>query len=192
MHSNSMGPSENPELWAFLGSLRVGEILTGTVSAIERFGVFVALDDGPPHPLFPGVGFITIPELSWRRIEAGSDVVAIGQNVACEFLQFDTWNLEARLSLRALQPDPFQELAERTATGQRLEGQVTMLVPFGAFVRVADGIEGLVHLRELARTPVEKPEDVVQVGDEISVVVTEIDPVRRRLALSRRQASAPG
>ncbi|MFE6158449.1 S1 RNA-binding domain-containing protein [Streptomyces sp. NPDC056486] len=183
-----MGPSENPGLRVFLESLRPGEILSGRVAAMERFGVFVALDDGPGHPVFPGVGFITIPELSWRRIEAASDVTAVGQHVSCEFLGFDTWNLEARLSLRAMQPDPFQEFADRTAVGRRLHGPVTKLVPFGVFVRVADGVEGLVHLRELAWTPVESPEDVVKVGDEISVVAIEIDRERRRVSLSRRQA----
>ncbi|MGP3991759.1 S1 RNA-binding domain-containing protein [Streptomyces sp. 3N207] len=180
-------PSEYPELWEFLSALRRGELLSGTVTAIERFGVFVALDDGPAHPVFPGVGFITIPELSWRRIEAADDVVRTGQRVSCEFLQFDTWNGEARLSLRATQPDPFQAFADRTAVGRTLRGQVTKLVPFGAFVQVADGIEGLVHLRELTRTPVEAPEDAVQVGDAVTVVVTEIDQERRRLSLSRRQ-----
>ncbi|MEV5439835.1 S1 RNA-binding domain-containing protein [Streptomyces sp. NPDC052682] len=183
------GPSENPELWAFLASLHCGELLSGTVTAIERFGVFVALDDGPDHPIFSGVGFITIPELSWRRFETASDVVHVGQRVACEFLQFDTWNLEARLSLRATQPDPFQQFADRVAVGQKLHGQVTKLVPFGVFVRVADGIEGLIHLRELASVPVETPSDFVQVGDEIAVVVTSVDTERRRLTLSRREIS---
>jgi ribosomal protein S1 len=182
------GPSEHPELWAFLESLSRGELLSGTVTAIEPFGVFVALDDGPDHPLFPGVGFITPPELSWRRFETASDVVRLGQRVSCEFLQFDTSNLEARLSLRATQPDPFEAFAAADAVGQKLHGQVTKLVPFGAFVQVADGVEGLVHLRELTWTPVEAPSDVVQVGDEVTVVVTEIDRERRRLTLSRRQA----
>ncbi|MGW7824947.1 S1 RNA-binding domain-containing protein [Streptomyces puniciscabiei] len=184
------GRSENPELWTFLESLHCGEIHSGTVTAIERFGVFVALDDGLDHPVFPGVGFITIPELSWRRIEAASDVVQVGQRVSCEFLQFDTWNLEARLSLRATQPDPFQTFTDGIAVGQKLQGQVTKLVPFGVFGQVADGIQGLVHLRELTWTPAQTPSDVVQVGDEVTVVVTEIDRERRRLALSRRQASS--
>jgi small subunit ribosomal protein S1 len=185
----SMAATENPELWAFLKSLHRGEILSGTVRAIERFGVFVALDDGPDHPVFPGVGFITIPELFWRRFEAASDVVQVGQRVTCEFLQFDTTNGEARLSLRATQPDPFKAFADGIAVGRTLDGQVTKLIPFGAFVQVADGIEGLVHLRELTWTPVEAPEDVVRTGDEITVVVTEIDRERRRLVLSRRQVS---
>ncbi|MFC8142964.1 S1 RNA-binding domain-containing protein [Streptomyces paradoxus] len=184
------GRSEYPELWAFLESLHHGELLSGTVAAIERFGVFVALDDGPDHPVFPGVGFITVPELSWRRFEAASDVVQVGQRVSCEFLQFDTWNLEARLSLRATQPDPFQAFAGGIAVGQTLHGQVTKLVPFGVFVEVADGIEGLVHLRELTWTPVRTPSDAVQVGDQVTVVVTGIDRERRRLALSRRPASS--
>ncbi|MFB7501407.1 S1 RNA-binding domain-containing protein [Streptomyces sp. NPDC056161] len=185
----SMAATENPELWAFLKSLRAGETLTGQIGSIESFGVFVALDEGPDHPVFPGVGFITMPQLSWRYFEAASDVVQVGQRVSCEFLQFDTTNGEARLSLRATQPDPFQTFAETTKVGQTLQGRVTKLVPFGAFVQVTDDIEGLVHLQELTWTPVEAPEVVVQVGDEITVVVTEIDREQRRLALSRRQAS---
>ncbi|RPF39182.1 S1 RNA-binding domain-containing protein [Streptomyces sp. TLI_185] len=184
------GPSEEPELWAFLESLHCGDILSGTVTAIERFGVFVALDDGPAHSVFPGVGFISFAELSSRRFEAASDVVQVGRRVSCEFLQFDTWNLEARLSLKATQPDPFQLFVDAIAVGEKLPGQVTKLIPFGAFVQVADGVEGLVHLRELAWTPVETPSDVVQVGDEITVVVTEIDRERHRVALSRRQGSS--
>ncbi|WP_144122715.1 S1 RNA-binding domain-containing protein [Catellatospora sichuanensis] len=183
-------PSDNPELWTFLESLRRGEHLSGTVTSVERFGVFVALDDGPDHPVFPGVGFITCAELSWRRFEAASDVVQVGQRVSCEFLQFDTSNMEARLSLRATQPDPFQVFADGNAVGQILQGQVTKIVPFGVFVQVADGIEGLVHLRDLTLTPLEAPSDVVQVGDEITVVVTAIDRERRRLTLSPRQGSS--
>ncbi|MFE9457662.1 S1 RNA-binding domain-containing protein [Streptomyces californicus] len=186
------GRSENPELWAFLESLHRGEFLSGTVTAIERFGVFVALNDGPGHPVFPGVGFISLTELSWRRFEAATDVVQVGQHLSCEFLQFDTWNLEARLSLKATQPDPFQAFVDTIAVGQRLPGQVTKLIPFGVFVQVADGIEGLVHLRELAWTPVDTPADVVRLGDEITVVVTEIDRARRRLSLSRRLDSSAG
>ncbi|MET9087143.1 S1 RNA-binding domain-containing protein [Streptomyces sp. NPDC004237] len=184
----SMAATENPELWAFLKRLRPGEFLSGTVAAIERFGVFVALDEGPEHPVYPGVGFITHPELSWRRFEAASDVVEVGQRVSCEFLQFDTWNGEARLSLRATQPDPFLVFVDGIVVGQRLSGRVTKLVPFGVFVEVGAGIEGLVHLSELNSVPVAAPEDVVQVGDQFTVVVTDVDRERRRLSLSRRQA----
>ncbi|MFE0101526.1 S1 RNA-binding domain-containing protein [Streptomyces sp. NPDC059009] len=165
---------DHPELCAFLASLRQGELLSGTVAAIERFGVFVALDDGPGHPVHPGVGFITIPELAWQRIEAASDVVQVGQHVTCEFLQFDDWNLEARLSLRAMRPDPFQAFADEAGPGRELRGQVTKLVPFGVFVRVAEGIEGLIH----------GPEPGLREGDDVMVRVTEVDRERRRVALS--------
>ncbi|MEV7392648.1 MULTISPECIES: S1 RNA-binding domain-containing protein [unclassified Streptomyces] len=164
----STAATEKPELWTFLKGLRHGEVLDGTVAAIERFGVFVALDEGPEHPVYPGVGFITIPELSWRHFDAASDVVAIGQRVSCEFLQFDTWNGEARLSLRGMAPDPFLVFVEGIAAGQRLSGRVTKLVPFGVFVEVADGIEEMVHLSELSSVPVAAPEDVVQVGDRLN------------------------
>ena len=184
MLNSVLGQSENPELWAFLESLSPGENLLGAVAAIERFGVFVALDDGPAHPVFPGVGFITLPELSWRRFDAAAEIVCVGQRVACTFLQFDTWNLEARLSLRATQPDPFQAFADRAALGQELTGQVTRLVPIGIFVQVAEGIEGLVCVRD--HTDTEVLDHVVHVGDELAVIVTGIDRQQRRLELSLR------
>ncbi|MGH4030280.1 S1 RNA-binding domain-containing protein [Actinomycetota bacterium Odt1-20B] len=165
---------DHPELCAFLTSLRQGEILSGTVTAIERFGVFVALDDGPDHPAHPGVGFITIPELAWQRIEAVSDAVQVGQRVSCEFLQFDDWNLEARLSLRATRPDPLRAFADAVEPGRELPGRVTKLVPFGVFVRVAEGIEGLIRGHRLG----------LREGDEVTVRVTEVDRERRRVVLS--------
>ncbi|MEU2354340.1 S1 RNA-binding domain-containing protein [Streptomyces misionensis] len=94
--------------------------------------------------------------------------------------------------MKATQPDPFQAFTVTIAVEQKLPDQVTNLVTFGAFVQVADGIEGLVHLRELAWTPVKTPSDIVQVGDKVTVVDTEIDRERRRLALSRRQGSSAG
>ncbi|MEU2508422.1 S1 RNA-binding domain-containing protein [Streptomyces sp. NPDC007863] len=177
--------TESPELWAFLESLNCGDILSGTVAAIERFGVFVALDDGPAHPLFPGVGFISFPELSWRYFADPTDVVQVGQRVSCELLQFDTYNAEARLSLKALEPDPLRAFADRTAVGQELLGTVEKVVPIGIFVHVGDGIVGLVPFREPHGRPAASPVENVDAGDEIAVVVTEIDPPRRRVLLSR-------
>ncbi|MEV0174515.1 S1 RNA-binding domain-containing protein [Streptomyces sp. NPDC050803] len=176
--------TESPELWAFLGSLHHGEILAGTVAAIERFGVFVALDDGPGHPTLPGVGFITLPELSWRHIDAPTDVVEIGQRVSCEFLQFDTYNAEARLSLRALQPDPFQAFADRTVAGQELRGTVDTVLPVGVFVHVADGVVGLVPFREVHGRPAAGPPTDFAAGEEITVIVTDIERPHRRVFLS--------
>ncbi|WP_017588692.1 S1 RNA-binding domain-containing protein [Nocardiopsis ganjiahuensis] len=183
----STAATENPRLWAFLKGLRRGEVLSGVIVSIESFGLFVALDEGPGHPVFPGVGFISYAELSWRRFDAVSDIVRVGRRVSCEFLAFDTSNGEARLSLKATQPDPFQVFADSAREGRVLCGRVTKLVPFGVFVEVADGVEGLVHLRELSEVPVETPEEVVRVGEELSVVVIEVDRERRRLTLARRQ-----
>ncbi|MEU2393626.1 S1 RNA-binding domain-containing protein [Streptomyces sp. NPDC007369] len=183
--------SESPELWAFLESLHRGEILSGTVAAIERFGVFVALDNGPDHPILPGVGFITIPELSWRHIFTPTDVVHVGQRVACEFLQFDTYNAEARLSLRALERDPFQAFADRTVVGQELLGTVDRVVPFGVFVDLGDGVVGLIPFREIHGRPEAGPPEAFEAGEEISVVVTDIERPRRRVSLDRPDESWP-
>ncbi|MDF3140033.1 MULTISPECIES: S1 RNA-binding domain-containing protein [unclassified Streptomyces] len=180
--------SESPELWAFLESLHRGEILSGTVAAIERFGVFVALDDGPDHPTLPGVGFIVIPELSWRHIDAPTEVVEIGQRVSCEFLQFDTFNAEARLSLKALQPDPFPAFADRTVVGQELRGTVATVLPVGVFVHLADGVLGLLPFREVHGRPAADPPEDFEAGEEIAVVVTDIDRPQRQVFLSRSKA----
>jgi small subunit ribosomal protein S1 len=179
----SAAAARNRELWTFLSGLRPGEVVSGTIAAIRPFGVFVALDDGPRHPVFPGVGFITVPELSWTHFESAEDVVQVGQRVLCEFLQFDTSNGEARLSLRALQPDPVRAFLDEAMVGQVLSGTVIKVVPLGAFVRVADGVEGLVPVQELADAA-----EALQAGDTIAVAVADIDRKRRRLTLSRRAA----
>ncbi len=183
----SLAATENPELWAFLKGLRPGEVLSGVVADVQRFGVFVALDDGPSHPVYPGVGFITIPELSWRHFDDVSEVVEVGQRVTCSVLCFDTTNGEARLSLRALEPDPFQEFADAAHEGQELWGTVTKLVPFGAFVSVAEDVAGLIHLDELATIPAEAPDQVLQVGDRVKVAIIALDRYSRRLSLSCRR-----
>ncbi|MEV4581439.1 S1 RNA-binding domain-containing protein [Nonomuraea jabiensis] len=184
----SRSATENPQLWAYLKALCPGQQLSGAVAAIERFGIFVDLDDGPDHPVFPGVGFISMPELSWRRFEDPCEVVSVGERITCEFLVFDTRNGEARLSLRATQPDPFEQFARHAHVGQILHGSVTKVVPFGVFVRVTEGVEGLIHLSELAATTVEAPGEEVQIGDEVAVIIIEIDLQRRRLTLSRRSS----
>ena len=98
----SIAAAANRELWHFLSRLRPGEVVSGTIAAIERFGVFVALDDGPGRPVFPGVGFTSMAELSWHHFDSAAEVVQVGQRVSCKFLQFDTSNGEARLSLKAV------------------------------------------------------------------------------------------
>ncbi|MET8982470.1 S1 RNA-binding domain-containing protein [Streptomyces sp. NPDC004539] len=163
----------SPELHAFLESLSPGQHLTGHIASIEPYGVFVALDTGPRHPVFPGVGFITHPDLSWYRFDSPTEVVTVGAPVTCVFLHHDTWNAEARLSLRALHPDPLHTFTTTVPLDRPLRSRVTKVVPIGVFVELTKGVEGL--LRESGPA----------VGDEIDVVVTEIDPERRRVSVRR-------
>ena len=186
----SLAATEHPELWQFLKGLQAGDVLTGTVADIQNFGVFIALDEGPRHPSYPGVGFVTIPELTWEFDEV-TDVVRVGQRVRGEVLAFDTTNGEARLSLRALRPDPFRIFADNTAVGQRFTGTVTKIIPFGVFVEVTDGVHGLIHKDEFAEVPVDSPELVVQLGEDVQVTVIALDRERRRLHLSHTRGHGP-
>jgi small subunit ribosomal protein S1 len=165
----------------FLTTLQKGQVRTGVVSSIVNFGAFVDLG---------GVdGLVHVSELSWKHIDHPSEVVEVGQEVTVEVLDVDMDRERVSLSLKATQEDPWQQFARTHQIGQVVPGKVTKLVPFGAFVRVDDGIEGLVHISELAERHVEIPEQVVQVGDEIFVKVIDIDLERRRISLSLKQAN---
>ncbi|NHN54941.1 30S ribosomal protein S1 [Calidifontibacter sp. DB0510] len=165
----------------FLKELQKGQVRSGVVSSIVNFGAFVDLG---------GVdGLVHVSELSWKHIDHPSEVVEVGQEVTVEVLDVDMDRERVSLSLKATQEDPWQHFARTHAIGQVVPGKVTKLVPFGAFVRVEDGIEGLVHISELAERHVELPEQVVQVGQEIFVKVIDIDLERRRISLSLKQAN---
>ncbi len=165
----------------FLKELQKGQVRTGVVSSIVNFGAFVDLG---------GVdGLVHVSELSWKHIDHPSEVVEVGNEVTVEVLDVDMDRERVSLSLKATQEDPWQHFARTHAIGQVVPGKVTKLVPFGAFVRVDDGIEGLVHISELAERHVELPEQVVTVGNEIFVKVIDIDLERRRISLSLKQAN---
>ena len=165
----------------FLNKLVKGAVRTGVVSSIVNFGAFVDLG---------GVdGLVHVSELSWKHIDHPSEVVEVGQEVTVEVLDVDLDRERVSLSLKATQEDPWRQFARTHQIGQVVPGRVTKLVPFGAFVRVQDGIEGLVHISELAERHVEIPEQVVQVGDELLVKVIDIDLERRRISLSLKQAN---
>jgi small subunit ribosomal protein S1 len=166
---------------AFLHTLRKGEIRKGVVSSIVNFGAFVDLG---------GVdGLVHVSELSWKHIDHPSEVVEVGQEVEVEVLDVDLERERVSLSLKATQEDPWRQFARSHQIGELIPGRVTKLVPFGAFVRVDDGIEGLVHISELAERHVDIPEQVVSVGEEITVKVIDIDLDRRRISLSLKQAA---
>ncbi|HYU92487.1 MAG TPA: S1 RNA-binding domain-containing protein, partial [Actinomycetota bacterium] len=163
----------------FLESLQKGERRKGTVSSIVNFGAFVDLG---------GVdGLVHVSELSWKHVDHPSEVVQVGQEVEVEILDVDLERERVSLSLKATQEDPWKEFERKYQAGEIIEGQVTKLVPFGAFVRVAPGIEGLVHISELSEQHVDSPESVLSVGDQVRVKVIEVDVARRRISLSMRQ-----
>ena len=168
----------------FLNQLQKGAIRKGVVSSIVNFGAFVDLG---------GVdGLVHVSELSWKHIDHPGEVVEVGQDVTVEVLDVDMDRERVSLSLKSTQEDPWQQFARTHQIGQVVPGRVTKLVPFGAFVRVEEGIEGLVHISELADRHVEIPEQVVQVGDEIFVKIIDIDLDRRRISLSLKQANEGG
>ena len=165
----------------FLTQLQKGQIRKGVVSSIVNFGAFVDLG---------GVdGLVHVSELSWKHIDHPSEVVTVGDEVTVEVLDVDMDRERVSLSLKATQEDPWQHFARTHQIGQIVPGKVTKLVPFGSFVRVEEGIEGLVHISELAERHVEIPEQVVQVDDDVMVKIIDIDLERRRISLSLKQAN---
>ncbi|MEU8619474.1 S1 RNA-binding domain-containing protein [Streptomyces sp. NPDC048623] len=177
----SASACEDPALRAFLLGLTRGATHQGQVQSVHNFGVFVNLD-GEPADLC--TGFIRGPELSWLRIDHPADAVTAGQRVMGEIIDVDTRRGQVQLSLKALQENPLAPFADQA--GLVTTGRVTKLIPFGAFVRIADGVEGLVHNTEFGDEPVEDPGQIVSEGDEISVRILEVDLTRHRLTLSAR------
>ncbi|MET1134120.1 MAG: 30S ribosomal protein S1, partial [Aeromicrobium sp.] len=165
----------------FLNELKKGQVRKGVISSIVNFGAFVDLG---------GVdGLVHVSELSWKHIDHPNEVVQVGDEVTVEVLEVDLERERVSLSLKATQEDPWQHFARTHQIGQIVPGKVTKLVPFGAFVRVEEGIEGLVHISELAERHVEIPEQVVQIGDQVMVKIIDIDLERRRISLSLKQAN---
>ena len=166
---------------SFLNQLQKGQIRKGVVSSIVNFGAFVDLG---------GVdGLVHVSELSWKHIDHPSEVVEVGQQVTVEVKDVELDRERVSLSLKATQEDPWQTFARTHQIGEIVPGKVTKLVPFGGFVRVEDGIEGLVHVSELAERHVEIPEQVVAVDDDVMVKIIDIDLDRRRISLSLKQAN---
>ncbi|MET9010374.1 SAV_2336 N-terminal domain-related protein [Streptomyces olivaceoviridis] len=166
---------------AVLNSLQRGQVREGVVSSIVNFGVFVDLGglDGLVH----------ISELSWHHVDHPSEVVNVGEEVTVQVLDVDMDRGRVSLSIKATQEDPWQKFARTNQIGQIISGKVTKLVPFGAFVRVESGIEGLVHISELAENRLEVPEQAVQSDEEIFVKIIDIDLERRRIGLSVKKAT---
>ena len=164
-----------------LGKLQKGMILPGHVSSIVDFGAFVDLG---------GIdGLVHISELSWSHVNHPSEVVKVGDPVNVQVLDVDLSRERISLGLKQTQEDPWKQLVQNYPVGSIIEGKVTKLVPFGVFVELGDGIEGLVHISEMAKGHVETPDQVTSVGQVVHVKVMDVDLERRRISLSMRAAA---
>ena len=159
-----------------LGRLQPGQVVEGKISNIVDFGAFVDLE---------GIdGLIHISELSWSHVNHPSEVVSIGDTVRVKVLDIDKERQRISLGLKQTQEDPWQRVLNEYKEGDVVDGKVTKIVAFGAFVQILPGVEGLVHISELAQHHVESPAEVVRPGDELKVKILEVDDSRRRLSLS--------
>ena len=165
---------------AFLDELKSGEIRDGVVSSVVNFGAFV--DVGGMD------GLVHVSELSWQHVSHPSEVVTVGDKVKVKVLEVDLDRERISLSIRQTRDDPWESFSGAHGVGAIVDGKVTKTVPFGAFVSVADGVEGLVHVSEIAMHHVESPELELSVEQPVKVKITEIDGERRRISLSIKQA----
>ncbi len=169
---------------AILDRLSPGDVVTGTISNIVDFGAFVDLE---------GIdGLIHISELSWSHVNHPSELLEIGQEVQVKVLDIDRDRQRISLGLKQTQSDPWQQVVDTYDQGDVVEGRVTKVVTFGAFVEVVPGVEGLVHISELAPYHVENPREVVAQGDAVQAKIIEMDADRRRLSLSLKRVDGDG
>jgi small subunit ribosomal protein S1 len=168
----------------FLENLKPGEVRKGVVSSVVNFGAFVDLGGMD--------GLVHVSELSWKHVDHPGSVVQVGDEIEVQVLEVDMDRERISLSLKATQQDPWQEFATNHRVGELVYGRVTKLVPFGAFVQVGEGIEGLVHISEMSAHHVDLPEQVVTPGEELWVKIIDLDLQRRRISLSIKQAAEGG
>lgn len=168
---------------ALFETIQAGSRVNGTVSRLTDFGAFVDLG---------GVdGLIHISEMSWGRISNPKEVLKEGQEVEVFVLDVDKEKGKISLSLKDADKNPWKLAAEKYAVGSIVEGKVVRMVPFGAFVELEPGVDGLVHISQIANKHVVKPEDELKVGEVINVKVLEVNPEQKKISLSKRQADAP-
>ena len=162
--------------------LVVGDVVEGKVSRLTNFGAFI--DVG-------GVdGLVHISEISYKHVDKPSDVLKVGQDVKVKVIGIDNDRHRISLSIKQTEPSPFEQATADLNEGDIFEGEVKSLTNFGAFVEVADGIQGLVHVSEISNKHVDKPSDVLKVGQSVKVKVLNIDPSDRRISLSIKAADS--
>ncbi|NDR75782.1 30S ribosomal protein S1 [Lactobacillus sanfranciscensis] len=161
-----------------MGSLKVGDIVEGKVARLTNFGAFVDLG---------GIdGLVHVSEISYDHVSKPSDILKVGEDVKVKVLAIEPERNRISLSIKQLQPGPWDDIEEKAAVGSILDGTVKRLVDFGAFVEVLPGVEGLVHISQISHKHIDKPSDVLKSGEKIQVKVLSIDPEEHRLALSMK------
>jgi ribosomal protein S1 len=161
-----------------VGRLSAGQKVKGKVTRVESFGAFVDLGSGIE-------GLVHVSNLSHRRVESATSALAVGQEVEAQILSIQDGGKRIGLSMKALEPDPWDGAASRYAADLVVSGKVTRLAEFGAFVEIEPGLEGLLHVSQMAKDRVRRPSDHVKVGETISVRIVAVEPTKRRLSLSR-------
>src|SRR5713226_3617860 len=180
--TSQVSRSHSSNLQELVGQ-QIGDEIEGKVSGLTTYGAFVNLGAAD--------GLIHISELSWDRVANVADVLQVGQDVRVKVIKLDPDTSRISLSLRQLGQDPWDHIEKRFPPGAIVEGEVTKIKKYGAFLQIGDGIEGLLHISELAWEHVEHTEDVVQVGQKLKVRVLQADRSRRRISLSLKQAEEP-
>jgi len=170
-----------PNPWALIEEkYPVGSKVVGKVKTVTDFGIFIGFEEGVD-------GLVHVSEMSWtKKIRHPSELFKKGQEVEAVVLNIDRKNERFSLGIKQLNPDPWKDVARRYRKGEVVTGNITNVTDFGAFVELEEGIEGLVHVSEISREKVEKPSDVLKVGDKVSAVVLHIDPQERRIGLSMK------
>ena len=164
----------------FLDNLEVGNIKEGKISSIVNFGAFV--DIGGMD------GLVHVSELSWRHVENPNEVVQVGDDVKVKVLDIDNEKGRISLSIKQVTEDPWSDFSTNYKEGQILEGQVNKVVPFGAFVSIAKGVEGLVHVSEISDDKIKSPELELAIGQKVQVKILEVDSEKRKVGLSIKQS----
>lgn len=165
-----------------LDELKEGDVRKGRVTSVADFGAFVNIDGAD--------GLVHLSEISWERIQHPSEVLSVGQEVEVKVISVDRERKRIGLSLRQLQPDPWMKQVGHLKEGQLIEAKITHLTKFGAFARLDDDLEGLIHVSELSEHRIAHPKEVVKEGDQVTLRVIKIDPERRRIGLSLRKVDS--
>lgn len=164
-----------------LEGLEVGQIRDGHVTSIKDFGVFVDIE---------GIeGLVHISELSWSRVSHPSDIVALGANVKVFVLGVDKENQRISLGMKQLEPDPWVEVSNKYEVGQIVSGEISRVAPFGAFIKIENDLEGLIHISELSYDHIKNVEDVVKSGDVVKAKIIKLIPEEQKIGLSLKGVS---